>query len=217
MPSSATTPPLSKNSTPSGFEARRERQRREARRAILEATHTLLSESEAGDFSIRSLADRCGYSPPTVYYHFGDKDGLLAALLEDGMRALALELERSSQSRDALHRLRASLLAFIRYTTNHPTFSKLWGTVARQPGAVMPPSYTEVKERLDATVRELIEAGRFEGFDTTSAEQVLWAMLHGLITLQMNEPDHPWAPGLAENAIDSLLRGMAAPTGGGVR
>ena len=28
-----------------------------------------------------------------------------------------------------------------------------------------------------------------------SAEQVLWAMLHGLITLQMNEPEHPWAPG----------------------
>ena len=176
MPSSATTPPLSKNPTSPGFEARRERQRREARHAILEATHTLLSESEAGEFSIRSLAERCGYSPPTVYYHFGDKDGLLAALLEDGMHELALELERASQSRDALHRLRANLLTFIRYATDHPTFSKLWGTVARQPGAVMPPSYAEVKERLDAPVRELIDAGRLAGFDTASAEQVLWAM-----------------------------------------
>ena len=43
-----------------------------------------------------------------------------------------------------------------------------------------------------------------------SAEQVLWALLHGLIALPMTEPDHPWAPGLAENAVDSLLRGMTS-------
>ena len=55
------------------------------------------------------------------------------------------------------------------------------------------------------------------GPHATSAEQVLWAMLHGLITLQMAEPDHPWAPGLAEDAIDSLLRGMFAPSRGAAR
>jgi len=211
------TPPLTKPTTAPGIEARRQRQRQEARRAILDATYTLLSESEAGDFSIRSLADRCGYSAPTIYHYFSDKDSLLGALLEDRMRDLASDLEGSRQLQDALHRLRASLLTVIRHATDNPTFSKLWGIVARQPGVEMPPSYAKVKELLDEPMKELIGAGRLEGFDTSSAEQVLWAMLHGLIALQTTEPDHPWAPGLAEVAVDSLLRGMTTSETGTAR
>ncbi|MFP8875504.1 MAG: TetR/AcrR family transcriptional regulator, partial [Myxococcota bacterium] len=203
-----TTAPLPKNEAAIGIESRRERQRQEARSAILDATQVLLSESEDGDFSIRSLAARCGYSAPTIYHYFGDKDGLLAELFSGGMRALAIELEEACQSKDSLDRLRSILLAFIRFATDHATFSSLWATVARQPGSEMPEAYGDVKELLDAPIRELIEAGRFGDFDTASAEQVLWAMLHGLIALPITEPDHPWAPGLAENAVDSLLRGM---------
>ena len=107
-----TTPPTARSGT--RIAARRERQRREARRAILEATHSLLSESEAGDFSIRHLSQVCGYSAPTIYHYFGGKESLLAALLEDGMQALASELDRSCQSSDALDRLRSILLTFIR-------------------------------------------------------------------------------------------------------
>ena len=205
-----TTAPQPKNDVAIGIESRRERQRQEARSAILDATQVLLSESEGGDFSIRSLAARCGYSAPTIYHYFGDKDGLLATLLNDGMRALAIELEAACQSKDSLDRLRSILLAFIRFATDHPTFSSLWGTVARHPGAEMPEAYEDVKELLDTPVRELIGAGRFGDFDTASAEQVLWALLHGLIALPMMQPDHPWAPGLAENAVDSLLRGMTS-------
>lgn len=216
--SSVTSPPhFSKQPAPPGIEARRERQRREARRAILDATQTLLSESEAGDFSIRGLTERCGYSAPTIYYHFGDKDGLLTALLDDGMQILARELHRCFQSEDALDRLRSILLTFIRYATEHPTFSALWGTVSRQPGNEMPRSYDEVKDLLDSPVRDLVDAGRLNDLDTTRAEQMLWAMLHGLIALQMAEPDHPWAPGLAEDTVDSLLRGMTTSSGGTTR
>ena len=210
-----TTPPTSPSGT--GIAARRERQRREARRAILAATHSLLSESEAGDFSIRRLSQVCGYSAPTIYHYFGGKENLLTALLENGMQALARELDRSSQSSDALDRLRSVLLTFVRYTTENPTFSGLWGTVSRQPGMEMPPSYAGVKERLDEQVRELIASGRLDGFDTVRAEQVLWALLHGLIAMQMSEPDHPWAPGLAEDAVDSLLLGMTTRTAGATR
>ena len=209
-----TTTPLPKHEAAIGIESRRERQRQEARSAILDSTQVLLAESEGGDFSIRSLAARCGYSAPTIYHYFGDKDGLLAALFNDGMRALAMKLEEACQSRNSLEQLRSILLAFVRFATDHPTFSNLWGTVARQPGVEMPEAYEDVKELLDAPVRELIAAGRFGDFDTASAEQVLWAMLHGLIALPMTEPDHPWEPGLAENAVDSLLRGMTSPSAG---
>ena len=76
-------------------ENRRQQNRAEARRTILEATAELVAESGFAGFSMRTLVDRCGYSAPTIYHYFGDKDGLLAALLEDGMRALAVELDQS--------------------------------------------------------------------------------------------------------------------------
>jgi AcrR family transcriptional regulator len=194
-----------------GIEARRERQREEARRAILDATEALLTESEGGDFSIRGLAEKCGYSAPTVYYHFGDKDGLISALLEDGMQTLAAALERSCRALDPLERLRSMRLAFIRYSTENPVFSGLWWNVSRRPGNDMPPSFGQVREHLDTTVSALIAGGRLNGLDKTSAEQMLWVLLHGLVGLQNAEPDHPWAPGLAESAIDALLRGMTLP------
>ena len=203
--------PRAKAPPRTGIEARRERQRQEARRAILDATRALLTESEVGDFSIRRLAEKCGYSAPTIYHHFGDKDGLLCALLDDGMRGLAGELDAASAGPDALHRLRATLLTLIHYTTEHRSFAGLWGNLARQPGGAMPASYEAVKAHLDTPLDELIASGRLEGFDRASAEQVLWALLHGLIAQRMNEPDHPWAPGLAERAVDSLLRGMTSP------
>jgi AcrR family transcriptional regulator len=201
-----------KSPSGTGIEARRERQRLEARRSILDASHSLLVESEVGDFSIRGLADRCGYSPPTIYYHFGDKDGLLAALLDDRLAALTDELDTACRSDDSLERLRSILLTFVRHAVDHPTFSGLLETVGRQPDSRVHSSLQEIKERLDAPLQQLIDSGELQGFDTSSAEQVLWAMLHGLIAIQRAEPDHPWARGLAELAFDSLLRGMTRPS-----
>jgi len=61
---------------------RRERQRGEARRTILDAAGEIVMEEGAEAFSMRRLAARCGYTLPTIYHHFGDKQGLIAALLE---------------------------------------------------------------------------------------------------------------------------------------
>ena len=72
----------------------------------------------------------------------------------------------------------------------------------------MPPAVEGVGQRLDSPIRELIASERLIGFDTTSAEQVIWALLRGLIAMQIAEPEHPWAPGLAERAVDTMLRGM---------
>jgi AcrR family transcriptional regulator len=127
------------------------------------------------------------------------------------MQTLADELEHSCTARDPLERLRSMLLAFIRYSTENLVFSALWWNVSRQPGNEMPPSFGQVRERLDSTLSALVASGRLNGLEKTSAGQILWALLHGLVGLQNAEPDHPWAPGLAESAIDSLLRGMTLP------
>ena len=81
-------------SSPTPAETRRQRQRSEARRAILDMTETLLVEAGSDAFSIRTLAERCGYTAPTIYHYFGDKAGLIDALLEERFARLLLAVER---------------------------------------------------------------------------------------------------------------------------
>ena len=73
----STTSPQGIEEAGSRIVERRERQRNEARQAILDATEELIIETGGSNFSIRSLGQRSGYSAPTVYHYFTDKDGLI--------------------------------------------------------------------------------------------------------------------------------------------
>jgi len=196
------------DSTTPGIEHRRARAREEARRAILDATELLLIESGGIDFSIRSLSKRCGYSAPTVYHYFGDKDGLIDALLEERVAVLADAIERVPVTSDALADLRAVLRTFVAYSVKHPTFDKLMWTVSSKGQSRTTPAMERLSARVRPPQEALAQSGRLGDGDVDSAGQMIWALLHGLSALRVIEPAHPWAPNLGERALDTLLRGM---------
>jgi AcrR family transcriptional regulator len=197
--------------SPPGIDERRERHRGEARRAILDATEELLIESGGFGFSIRSLAKRCGYSAPTVYHYFGDKDGLIDALLEERVARLADEIESVPESGDPLSDLRELLLVFVRFGATNPTFRRLMWSVSGKGESRVTPAMERLRARVRPPLLELIAAGRFGDIDAETAGQLIWALLHGLSSIQVIEPEHPWTPQLGERAIDTLLRGMTHP------
>jgi len=73
----ATEPPKRRGRPPSG-----------GREAILAATLELLRERGIANLTTREVAARAGVSDASVYYHFGDRAGLLQAVFEAGMRPL---------------------------------------------------------------------------------------------------------------------------------
>jgi len=194
-------------------EQRRERQRQEARRAILDATEALLIESNGSDFSIRALGQRCGYSAPTVYHYFGDKDGLIDALLEERIDGLAEELECVAPVGDTLLDLRATLLTYVEFSASNPSFSRLMWTLSRKGESRVPPAIERVKECISGPMRKLIESGRIKDFEEGVAGQILWALIHGLVSLRLTEPAVDWSPDLAERSLDTLLAGMSRTNG----
>jgi len=194
-----------------GIEQRRARQREEARRAILDATESLLIQSGGFDFSIRSLGKRCGYSAPTVYHYFGDKDGLIDALLEERVAGLADAIERIPTTHDALAELFAVLRVFVEFGAAHPTFNRLMWTVSSKGESRTTPAMERLRARVRPPLVALAESGRLVGADAESAGQMIWALMHGLSALRVIEPDHPWVPNLGERALETLLRGMTQP------
>jgi AcrR family transcriptional regulator len=197
--------------TPPGIEHRRARQREEARRAILDATETLLIESGGFDFSIRSLSKRCGYSAPTVYHYFGDKDGLIDALLEERVAGLANAIERVPVTRDPLADLRAVLKVFVGFRAASPTFDRLMWTVSSKGRTRTTPAMERLRARVRPPLDALDETGRLGAADAETAGQMIWALLQGLSALRVIDPEYPWVPSLGERAIDTLLRGLTHP------
>lgn len=192
-----------------GIAKRRERQRQEARRTILDATEALMIEKNGSDFSIRALGQLSGYSAPTVYHHFGDKDGLIDALLEERVARLADQLEGVEPTGDAQSDLRAMLLAYFEFSSEHPTFTRLMWTLSRKGESRMPEAMDRVRSCIESAVERFGDRGRLGPFDAGSAGQILWALVYGLVSLRITQPDFAMGEQLAENALDALFLGMA--------
>lgn len=187
-------------------QARRLQQREDARRTILESTEALLMEGGAEALSIRRLAERCGYTAPTIYHHFGDKRGLVDALLEVRFTELVKALGRLPRSDDPAEVIRARCRAFVRFNRRNPIHYRLL-TVAREPGASLPPAAEAASEFLQRPWEELAEEGRL-AVDIESAQRALWATVHGLLTLCSSRPDLDWPRTIFDKTIDAVLRGL---------
>jgi len=189
---------------------RRHQQRVDARRAILDATQELLDAEGYESFSIRRLANRCGYTAPTIYRHFGDKGGLLDAVIEERFRGLLDIVRRIPAEADPLDVIRARARAFIRFSLDNPTEYRLL-TQLRDPDRTPTPSAEETRALLEQPWLALIQQGRLDATKLDVAQQSSIALLHGLIAMRMNRPDLPWSPALIDESIDALLRGWVAP------
>ena len=191
-------------------EQRREAQRDLARRAILDATEALLIEDGYDAFSIRRLVERCGYAAPSIYHYFGDKDGLVDALLEERFAKLTRQLRRVPRGSDPVATIRGLALAFVRFGLKHPTHFQLL-FAPRAGDQAPPPSGEEARKLVEEALTELWEAGRLLCSDPRSAGQGLSVLCHGLVAARIARPDYDWAKSLEEESIDALLRGFVAP------
>jgi AcrR family transcriptional regulator len=187
-------------------ELRRQQSRAEVRRVILDAAESILVEVGYEGFSVRKLVDRCGYSAPTLYHHFGDKTGLVDALLEERLGRLVVELRAVPHSDDPVEKMRALVRAFADFALSSPTFYWLL-TQPRGEDAVPVPSGEEANAILVAPLDELAAAGMLAHGDVELVRQSIWVQVHGLVSLPPVRPDVEWHTDLLDQTIEALIRG----------
>ena len=197
------------------LQQRRTRQREDARQAILEATEEILVEGGAEALSIRRLAERCGCTAPTIYHYFGDKQGLVDAALDQRFDELLRGLRRLPGHDDPAEVIRGRARAFVRFGLRNASHYRLL-TVAREPGADLPPSAEAAQDFLERPWEELRESGRLRT-DPESAQRALWVTLHGLLTLHDSRPDLEWPTRIFDETIDAMLRGLVDMDAGSKR
>jgi AcrR family transcriptional regulator len=197
-------------------ERRRHQQRLEARRAILDATESILVEEGYEQLSMRRVAARGGYTVPTLYHHFGDKTGLIDELLEERFARLLQRAQRVQLSEDPVENLLRYAAAFVRFGLQHPTHYRLMMTPRQQPSEP-PPSAEKTRALMEQPLLELARMGRLYSDDVMACSQAVWALMHGLISLRTSRLNQEWSKAQIEVALESMLRGMVRPAKPGSR
>src|SRR5262245_23788463 len=91
------------------------------RRALLDAALEILAEGGAAGLTLREVARRAGVTHAAPYRHFEDKAALLAAVAEEGFRAVYAEmLARSERVKDPVERLYQIGAAYVLFAVTHP-------------------------------------------------------------------------------------------------
>jgi AcrR family transcriptional regulator len=98
---------------------KKQRQGEQSRGLILDATERLMATRGYAATSISDIRKACGLPPSSIYWHFGSKEGVLAAVMERGARRF---FEAIPTSEDA----EAQLAVLSTLQSQHPDFLRLF-------------------------------------------------------------------------------------------
>jgi AcrR family transcriptional regulator len=202
-----------------GVIERREREREEIRRKILDAARDLFTREGYDRVTMRRIAEAIEYSPTTIYNHFEDKDDLVQAMCHEDFARLFEHLSQQPSPSDPIAAIRQLGLAYARFGTSHPNHYRF---MFMTPAKFEHPEDHDKSpgERAFGLVRSAVAAavdgGHFRSGDADTIAQVLWASIHGavalLITLQPQLwPCVPARPDLVAQVIEASIRGFLAP------
>ncbi len=159
------------------------------RRALLDAALAMVEKEGPRGVSLRAVARFAGVSPAAPYRHFAGKEGLLAAVAEEGFRALKSKMQAARDETDglALAEFRAIGYAYVRFAASNPShFSVMFGPEISDKSEH--PSLREAADKASQIIADAIakcQRPGLEGGDTDPHRLFIsaWATFHGLATL----------------------------------
>ncbi|MDI1448609.1 TetR/AcrR family transcriptional regulator [Polyangium sp. 6x1] len=170
------------------------------RRAILDAAAELLAEAGAERLSIREVCARAGVTAPTVYHHFGDKDGLVLKVLEDSFTAFVQTVDALDKPQDPIEALARAWDGYVAYGVAHPMHYRIM--FVRLAHTTPIPAATAAFQRLV----DVVSAAEAEGLLVPPLEdacKAFWSAMHGVTSLIATgylPPDAP-ASALVRDAV----------------
>ncbi|MDN3359103.1 TetR/AcrR family transcriptional regulator [Actinomadura sp. DC4] len=138
------------------------------RERILQAAARLLAESGGAPVSTRAVCAAAGVGAPTLYHHFGDKDGLLDAVVVYGFERYLAEKRARPSSGDPVEDLRLGWDAHVEFGLGQPAFYALMYGGGRQAGAAS----EEARRILLGMAEEVARAGRLRVPVHTAASMI---------------------------------------------
>ncbi|WP_135662287.1 TetR/AcrR family transcriptional regulator [Halorhabdus rudnickae] len=157
-----------------------------AKEEIMEATYRALLEHGYADLSISRIADELDKSKAAIYYHYDTKDDLLAAFLEFAVDRFeeTIKTETGDEPSEALEHVIEKLLP-LRPGEEQRQLQEVLVALRSQAvtNEVFREQFTQIDERLAATIRGIVELGIDEGIfrdvDSSRVAEHILATING--------------------------------------
>ena len=205
-----------------GVLERREREKQELREQILDAARTLFAREGYEAVTMRKVAEAIEYSPTSIYLYFKDKDELLRELCNQDFGHLAHHYQAIAAIPDPIEKLRRTGAAYLEFGLERPNHYRLM-FMTEKPKQHLDEEMAAKKGNPDEDayaflrmiVSDCIAQGKFREdlTDADSIAQILWAGVHGLVSLHIVMCDEYWVGWrpvreLAQTLIDTQLNGL---------
>lgn len=181
------------------------------RSGLLDAAGLLLMERGPAALSVRRVAREVNCSTTVIYTLFGGKEGLVEGLYLEGFERLGRALGEVRRNPDEpLAYLSALGWAYRESALANPAY---YAVMFGRPIPEFTPSSQSVRRArstfgtLAEAVKGCIEVGIFEPGDPEEMANVLWAGVHGVVSLELAGQ---FSEGEGERVFDQTLRAAGA-------
>ena len=172
-----------------GISERKEKQKLEVKKLILDASIKLFIEEGFQNVSIRKIADLIEYSPTTVYLYFKDKNEILFNLHELGFQKMGEYNKGLWEIIDPLTRLYQMAKNYVHFGLENPEFYDLM-FIQEAPMEVIEEnkncdwqSGDVALGKLMECVAECMDQNLIIKSDVSAVSMAFWAMVHGFVSL----------------------------------
>ncbi len=173
-----------------GIAERKEREKAERRRSILEAARELIKEKTFEEITMEEIARSLELSRATIYLYFSNKSEIFATLLIEGMRELKQGYEQAQVEgiSEPMDKVRALAIAFFQfYAANHHYFDLIVtkrNELLRDSSEEVQAEFSEAGSAVIDPVADVyqqgIDGGRFPKFPPEKMAYLLRAVAIGM-------------------------------------
>jgi AcrR family transcriptional regulator len=180
------------------------------RRALLDAAADVIARRGVEAASTREIYTQAGVKAPTLYHYFGDKQGLLDAVLSDAFERYLAQKRALRSTGDPAVDIRKGWDTHVAFARANPSLYRLmWPPGETDP----PPAAAESTKELHDGFADLARQGKLRpGVTAKHAVRVLSAALHGVTAAITRDPGDRGNSKLSSTVRDAVIDALIAPS-----
>lgn len=148
------------------------------RERILAATAQILEAEGVEGLTTRAVCDATGVTAPTLYHHFGNKDGLLTKLIHQSLDEFMTQKRSVALTENVIDDLARGWETWIDFGVSRPRMFRLMIDASAANPEIMNESYAIMRRLVD----RVADAGKLT-IDTETAALAIWAAANGVLVL----------------------------------
>lgn len=172
----------------------------DTRTQMLEAAESLLDGSPDANISTRAVCEAVGVGAPVLYRLFGDKEGLLRAVVDYGFNRYLSTKRAATPSADPVEDLRSGWDTHVAFARAHPSVYRLMYSPAF---AAVPDAAAEALRLLRENLDRCAAAGRLRVTAELAAQTIMAANVGVALSL-VSQPDTYTDPDLSTRVRDAV-------------